>query len=61
MEQFEEQIHSDLQQYLRGMKEVDERLQESPDIENKGRKSRMRISPTECVSFRTILLRRSGG
>ena len=35
MEQFEEQIHSDLQQYLLGMKEVDERLQECPDIENK--------------------------
>ncbi len=35
MEQFEEQIHSDLQQYLLGMKEVDEQLQECPDIENK--------------------------
>ena len=35
MEQFEEQIHSDLQQYLLSVKEVDERLQECPDIENK--------------------------
>ena len=35
MEQFEEQIHSDLQQYLLGVNEIDERLPECPDVEGK--------------------------
>ena len=35
MEKFEEQIHSDLQQYLLSVNEVDERLPECPDVEGK--------------------------
>ena len=35
MRKFEEQIHSDLQQYLLSVNEVDERLPECPDVESK--------------------------
>ena len=35
MEQFEEQLHQDLHQFLQSMKEVDERLPECPDVEDK--------------------------
>jgi len=35
MEKFEEQLHQDLHQYLQGIKEVDERLPECPDVEEK--------------------------
>ena len=35
MEQFEEQLHQDLHQFLLSMKEVDERLPECPDVEEK--------------------------
>ena len=35
MEQFEEQLHQDLHQFLHSMKEVDERLPECPDVEDK--------------------------
>ena len=35
MEKLEEQIHSDLQQYLLSVNEVDERLPECPDVEGK--------------------------
>ncbi len=35
MEQFEEQLHQDLHQFLQSMKEVDERLPECPDVEEK--------------------------
>ena len=35
MEQFEETIHQDLYSYLLPLKEVDERLPECPDIEEK--------------------------
>lgn len=35
METFEVQLHNDLHQYLVGLKEVDERLSECPDVEGK--------------------------
>ena len=35
MEQFEKQLHDDLHQFLVSMKEVDERLPECPDVEEK--------------------------
>ena len=35
MEQFEKQLHNDLHQFLVSMKEVDERLPECPDVEEK--------------------------
>ena len=35
MEKLEEQIHSDLQQYLLSVNEIDERLPECPDVEGK--------------------------
>ena len=35
MEKLEEQIHSDLQQYLLSVNEVDERMPECPDAEGK--------------------------
>ena len=35
MEQFEKQIHQDLHQFLISMKEVDDRLPECPDVEEK--------------------------
>ena len=35
MEKFEEKIHSDLQQYLLSVNEVDERMPECPDVEGK--------------------------
>ena len=35
MEQFEKQLHNDLHQFLVSMKEVDERLPEWPDVEEK--------------------------
>ena len=35
METFEVQLHNDLHQYLVGLKEVDERLPECPDVEGK--------------------------
>ena len=35
MVNFEEQLHNDLHQYLMGLKEVDERLPECPDVEGK--------------------------
>jgi len=35
MEQFEEMLHKDLHQFLLSMKEVDERLPECPDVEDK--------------------------
>ena len=35
MEQFEEQLHQDLHQFLQSMKVVDERLPECPDVEEK--------------------------
>ena len=35
MEQFEEQLPQDLHQFLQSMKEVDERLPECPDVEDK--------------------------
>ena len=35
MEQFEETIHQDLYSYLLSLKEIDERLPECPDIEEK--------------------------
>jgi hypothetical protein len=33
--QFEDQLHRDLHQFLLSMKEVDERLPECPDVEDK--------------------------
>ena len=41
MEQFEEQLHQDLHQFLQSMKEVDERLPECPDVEEKWKLKRM--------------------
>lgn len=35
MDQFEEKLHQDLHQFLLSMKEVDERLPECPDVEDK--------------------------
>ena len=35
MENFEEQLHTDLHQFLLSIKEVDERLPECPDVEDK--------------------------
>ena len=35
MEKFEEQLHSDLHHFLQSLKEVDERLPECPDVEDK--------------------------
>ena len=35
MENFEEQLRNDLQQFLLSMKEVDERMPECPDVEDK--------------------------
>ena len=35
MENFEDQLHKDLHQFLLSMKEVDERLPECPDVEEK--------------------------
>jgi len=35
MEQFEDKLHEDLHQFLLSMKEVDERLPECPDVEEK--------------------------
>ena len=35
MDKFEEQIHSNLQQYLLSVNEVDERMPECPDVEGK--------------------------
>ncbi|MBR1557951.1 MAG: hypothetical protein IJ647_09370 [Prevotella sp.] len=35
MEQFEDKLHQDLHQFLLSMKEVDERLPECPDVEEK--------------------------
>ena len=35
MENFEEQLRNDLQQFLLNMKEVDERMPECPDVEDK--------------------------
>ena len=35
MEQFEEKLHEDLHQFLLSMKEVDEKLPECPDVEEK--------------------------
>ena len=32
MDKFEEKIHSDLQQYLLSVNEIDERLPECPDV-----------------------------
>ena len=34
-EQFENQVHQDLHQFLLSMKEVDERMPECPDVEDK--------------------------
>ena len=38
MDQFEEKLHQDLHQFLLSMKEVDERLPECPDVEDKWEK-----------------------
>ena len=46
MEQFEEQLHQDLHQFLHSMKEVDERLPECPDVEDKWEE----IATGECAS-----------
>ena len=35
MKQFEEQLHQDLHQFLQSMKEIDARLPECPDVEDK--------------------------
>ena len=35
MKQFEEQLHQDLHQFLQSMKEIDARLPECPDVEEK--------------------------
>ena len=35
MEQFEDKLHQDLHQFLLSMKEVDERMPECPDVEDK--------------------------
>ena len=35
MENFEEQLRKDLHQFLLSMKEVDERMPECPDVEDK--------------------------
>ena len=37
MDQFEEKLHQDLHQFLLSMKEVDERLPECPDVEDKSK------------------------
>ena len=41
MEQFEDKIRQDLHQFLLSMKEVDERLPECPDVEEKWELKRM--------------------
>ncbi|MBO7068273.1 MAG: hypothetical protein J6W52_06295 [Bacteroidaceae bacterium] len=35
MEKFEEQLHQDLHRFLQSMKEIDARLPECPDVEEK--------------------------
>ena len=47
MEQFEEQLHQDLHQFLQSMKEVDERLPECPDVEEKWELKRMSYHMTK--------------
>lgn len=50
MEQFENQLHNDLHQFLAGMKEVDERLPECPDVEEKWEEiaaADVRVSPAQ--------------
>ena len=49
MEQFEEQLHQDLHQFLQSMKEVDERLPECPDVEEKWELKRMSYHMTKIT------------
>ena len=59
MDKFEEQLKHDLHQFLQTINEVDERLPECPDVEDKW-EARL-ISPTAYVSFRLSLQHRSDG
>ena len=56
MEQFEEQLHQDLHQFLQSTKEVDERLPECPDVEDKweAKKSKWRIRETALLGLAVL-------
>ena len=43
MKQFEEQLHQDLHQFLQSMKEIDARLPECPDVEEKWEQCASRV------------------
>ena len=51
MEQFEKQLHNDLHQFLVSMKEVDERLPECPDVEEKWEETAKEYIPDGIREF----------
>ena len=48
MEKFEEQLRNDLHQFLQSLNEVDERLPECPDVENKWEEIAKAYIPDGC-------------
>ena len=61
MEKFEKQIHSNLQQYLLSVNEIDDRLPECPDVEDKWEAIANAYIPDGVREFQNIRSRRSGG
>ena len=53
MEQFEDKLHQDLHQFLQSMKEVDERLPECPDVEDKWEEIAKAYIPDGIREFQT--------
>lgn len=61
MDNFEEHLKKDLHQFLQSINEVDERMPECPDVEDKWEELAKAISPTASASFRLSHQPRSAG
>ena len=51
IEQFEEQLHRDLHQFLQSMSEIDARLPECPDVEEKWEQIAKAYIPADSKSL----------
>lgn len=61
MESFEEQLRKDLHQFLLSMKEVDERMPECPDVEDKWEEIAKAYIPDGIREFQDFLRPHSAG
>jgi len=56
MNEFEDKLHEDLHQFLLSMKEVDERLPECPDLEDKWKAKKFKYGVPAIIIVQLALI-----